>query len=48
VRITEIAARPMIGSPHVDRRLIVRMYIQVVLMIIGLLGAYVALAEFIA
>jgi hypothetical protein len=35
-------------SPHVKRRLTMRVYLEVVVTIIGLLGAYVALAHLVA
>lgn len=46
-RVTEPARRPMAFLPRVKRRRIVRAYITVVMTIIGLLSAYVALANFI-
>jgi hypothetical protein len=45
VWITDRAVRPMAWSPHDEWRLIMRVYLEVVLTIIGLLGAFVALTH---
>jgi hypothetical protein len=47
-QVTEPASRPGIGSRHVRRRLSMRVYLEVVATIIGLLGAYVALTQLLA
>jgi len=43
--VTAPAIRLMASSPPVERRRIMRVYLQVVVMIVGLLGAFVALSH---
>jgi hypothetical protein len=43
--ITSPTIRPMAWSRHVERRPIMRVYLEIVVMIIGLLGAFVALTH---